>query len=112
VLPFWCIDSTDAEHTYDGLIRALEWLGDVPHEVLVDNQKTAVREHPRGGPVQLHARFLNPAGHYGFVPKACRPARAQTKGKDERMVGYIKHPLVVRNRHFESWAHLNQLAEQ
>lgn len=109
---FWCSDSADAEHTYEGLIRAFEWLGGVPHEVLVDNQKAAVLEHPRGGPVQFHPRFLDLAGHYGFVPKACRPARAQTKGKDERMVGYIKHHFFVRYRHFESWAHLNQLAEQ
>ena len=52
------------------------------------------------------------AGHYGFVPRACRPARAQTKGKDERNVGYVKHHFFVRYRAFESWAHLNQVAEQ
>lgn len=108
---FWCSDSTDAEHTYEGLIRAFEWFGGVPREVLVDNQKAAVLEHPRSGVVQVHPRFLDLAGHYGFVPKACRPARAQTKGKDERMVGYIKHHFFVRYRHFESWAHLNQQAE-
>ena len=45
-------------------------------------------------------------------PRACRPARAQTKGKDERNVGYVKHHFFVRYRAFESWAHLNQLAEQ
>ena len=28
------------------------------------------------------------------------------------MVGYIKHHFFVRYRAFESWAHLNQLAEQ
>ena len=106
---FWCSHSTDAEHTYEGLIRAFEWFGGVPHEVLVDNQKAAVLEHPRGGLVQFQPRFLVLAGHYGFVPKACRPARAQTKGKDERMVGYIKHHFFVRLRRFESWAHLNQV---
>lgn len=52
------------------------------------------------------------AGHYGFTPRACRPYRARTKGKDERMVGYVKHHFFVRYREFESWAHLNQLAEQ
>jgi transposase len=109
---FWCTESADAEHTYEGLIRAFEWFAGVPSEVLVDNQKCAVLEHPRGGPVQFHPRFLDVAGHYGFVPKACRPARAQTKGKDERMVAYIKHHFFVRYRTFESWAHLNQLAEQ
>jgi transposase len=109
---FWCTDREDAEHTYDGLIRSFEWFGGVPAEVLVDNQKAAVLAHPRGGPVQFHPRFVDLAGHYGFMPRACRPARAQTKGKDERMVGYIKQHFFVRYRAFESWAHLNQLAEQ
>lgn len=109
---FWCTDREDAEHTYDGLIRSFEWFGGVPAEVLVDNQKAAVLAHPRGGPARFHPRFVDLAGHYGFVPRACRPARAQTKGKDERMVSYIKHHFFVRYRTFDSWMHLNQLAEQ
>jgi transposase len=109
---FWCTHCEDAAHTYEGLIRSFEWFGGVPGEVLVDNQKATVLDHPRGGPARFHPRFVDLAGHYGFVPRACRPARAQTKGKDERMVGYIKHHFFVRYRAFESWAHLNQLAEQ
>jgi transposase len=109
---FWCTDSQDAEHTYEGLIRSFEYFGGVPEEVLVDNQKAAVLEHKGQGQVQFNERFVDLAGHYGFVPKACRPYRARTKGKDERMVGYIKQHFFVRYRAFESWAHLNQLAEQ
>jgi transposase len=109
---FWCSDSQDAEHTYEGLIRSFEYLGGVPEEVLVDNQKAAVLEHKGGGQVQFNERFVDLADHYGFLPKACRPYRARTKGKDERMVGYIKQHFFVRYRLFESWAHLNQLAEQ
>jgi transposase len=109
---FWATDSEDAEHTYEALVRAFEWFGGVPTEVLVDNQKAAVIAHRRGGDVQFHPRFIDLAGHYGFRPRACRPARAQTKGKDERNVGYVKHHFFVRYRAFASWAHLNQLAEQ
>jgi transposase len=108
---FWNTDREDAEHTYEGLIRAYEWFGGVTAEVLVDNQKSAVLEHRADG-VRFNTRFLDLAGHYGFTPRACRPARARTKGKDERMVAYIKHHFFVRYRAFESWAHLNQLAEQ
>jgi transposase len=108
---FWPTDREDAEHTYEGLIRAFEWLGGVTAEVLVDNQKAAVLEHRPDG-VRFNARFLDVAGHYGFTPRACRPARARTKGKDERMVGYVKHHFFVRYRAFDSWAHLEQLAEQ
>ena len=30
---FWCTDSEDAEHTYDGLIRNFEWFDRVPAKV-------------------------------------------------------------------------------
>jgi len=107
---FWCTDSEDAEHTYEGLVRSFEWFAGVPREVVVDNQKCAVLMH-RPQQVQFHPRFLDLALHYGFRPWACRPGRARTKGKDERNVGYIKHHFFVRYRAFDSWAHLNQLAE-
>jgi transposase len=109
---FWCTDSADAEHTYEGVIISLEYFGGVPDEVLVDNQKSAVLEHPSNGKPVFNERFIDLAGHYGFTPRACKPYRARTKGKDERMVGYIKGNFFVRYRKFESWAHLNQLAER
>ena len=109
---FWCTDSLDAEHTYEGLIRSLEYFGGVTQEVLVDNQKSAVLQASNQGQPRFNERFLDLAAHYGLTPRACRPYRARTKGKDERMVGYIKQNFFVRYRAFESWAHLNQLAEQ
>jgi transposase len=102
----------DAEHTYESLVRAFEYFGGVTDEVLVDNQKSAVIEHRIGQAVRFNPRFLDLAGQYGFRPRACRPYRARTKGKDERMVGYVKHHFFVRYRHFESLAHINQLLEQ
>jgi transposase len=107
---FWCAECNDAEHTYEGIIRAFEHFGGVTKEVLVDNQKSAVVSHRIGEKVRFNERFVDLAGHYGFVPKACRPYRARTKGKDERMVGYIKHNFFVRYRQFESVVHMNQLA--
>jgi transposase len=107
---FWCAARQDAEHTYEGLIRSLEYFGGVPQEVLVDNQKAAVLVH-HGDSLVFNDRFLDLATHYGFTPRACRPYRARTKGKDERMVGYIKQHFFVRYRAFDSWSHLNQLAE-
>ncbi len=108
----WATDSQDAEHTYEALIRSFEYFGGVPADVLVDNQKSAVIEHRIGDAVRFNARFLDLAGHYGFRPRACRPYRARTKGKDERMVHYVKHHFFVRYRSFESLTHVNQLLEQ
>jgi len=93
-------------------VRSFEYLAGVTEEVLVDNQKTAVLEHRAGAAPQFTPRFLDLADYYGFVPHACQPYRARTKGKDERVVGYIKQHFFVRYRSFESWEHLNQLAEQ
>jgi hypothetical protein len=96
----------------------------VPEEVLVDNQKAVVLEHTVRGRPWFNERFLDLASLYGFHPRACKPARARTKGKDERtpalrctqcgacVVGYIKGNFFLRYRSFESWAHLNQLAVQ
>jgi transposase len=109
---FWCTDSQDAEHTYEGIIRSFEYFGGVTKEVLVDNQKCAVLEASNNGKTRFNERFLDLASLYGFTPRACRPYRARTKGKDERMVGYIKQNFFVRYRSFDSWAHLNQLAEK
>jgi len=94
------------------MIRSFEHFGGVPKEVLVDNQKSTVIEHRVRDTVQFNERFLDLAGHYGFIPRACRPYRAQTKGKDERMVGYIKQHFFVRYRSFESLAHMNELAHR
>jgi len=109
---FWCANSQDAEHTYEGIIRSLEYFGGVPEEVLVDNQKSAVLKASNHGKPVFNERFLDLAGHYDFTPRACKPYRAQTKGKDERMVRYIKEHFFVRYRAFESWTHLNQTAER
>ena len=109
---FWCTSSQDAEHTYEGIIRSLEYFGGVPEEVLVDNQKATVLEHKVGQTPRFNERFLDLAGHYGFTARACKPRRARTKGKDERMVGYIKGNFFQRYRSFESWRHLNQLAKK
>jgi hypothetical protein len=109
---FWCTESEDAEHTYEGLVRSFEYFGGIPTEVLVDNQRSAVLHASNTGQPKFNERFVDLVDHYGLSPRACRPYRARTQGKDERMVGYIKHNFFVRYRSFESWAHMNQLAEQ
>lgn len=107
----WCTNSLDAHHTYEGLVRSMEYFGGVTEEVLVDNQKATVLRHPTKG-AEFNPRFLELAAHYGFKPRACRPYRARTKGKTERMVGYVKGNFFVRYRRFENWSHLNQQMEK
>lgn len=99
--------SLDAEHTYEALIQSFEYFGGVPKTVLVDNQKAAVLDWREGRPY-FNPRFRELGKHYGFVPKACRPRRAQTKGKVERIVRYVKENALAGRPAFDSWAELNQ----
>ncbi|MFP1526995.1 DDE-type integrase/transposase/recombinase [Escherichia coli] len=79
----------DAEHTYESLVRAFRYFGGSVKTVLVDNQKAAVLKN-NNGKVVFNSGFLLLADHYGFLPRACRPRRARTKGKVERMVKYLR----------------------
>jgi transposase len=73
------------------------WFGGVPKQVLYDNMKTVVLERDAYGPKQhrFTPGFLDFARHYGFEPRLCRPYRAKTKGKVERMNGYLRGSFYV-----------------
>ncbi len=107
----FAFDRLDAEHLYESVVRAFAYFGGSTAELLVDNPRALVLQHRVGEVVVFNERFLDLCAHYGVRPRACRPYRARTKGKDERMVGYLKHHFFVRYRQFESFAHLNQQLE-
>lgn len=72
-------------------IHAFDYFGGSPQELLHDNLKTAVLTHGAAGPIQWHPRYLDFADYYGFRPRACQPYRAQTKGKVERGIRYLRY---------------------
>lgn len=69
-------------------------LGGVPRQILYDRMKTAVVGEEDGS-VIYNRTLLDLAGHYGFVPKACRPYRAKTKGKVERPFRYVRQDFFL-----------------
>ena len=70
-------------------IRAFEFFGGIPEEILYDNMKTAWNyDDGRWHANRQLARF---AYHYGFVPKRCRIHRPETKGKVERFNQYFEN---------------------
>ena len=71
-------------------MQAFEALGGVPIEILYDRMKTAVTGEDDQGHIIYNRSLLALAGHYRFVPRACRPYRAKTKGKVERPFSYIR----------------------
>lgn len=76
----------------EGLEAAFAYFGGVPSELLFDQMKSVILEdrRPDGGKLLENAEFLRCAAHWGFRIRACRPYRAQTKGKVERPIGYVR----------------------
>ena len=57
----------------------------------------------------MNAEFLRFAAHWGFMPRACRSYRAQTKGKVERPSRYLRDSFFY-GREFVNDEDLNQQA--
>ena len=94
----WCrfYPRQDMATLFDGLEDAFVYFGGVPHELLFDQMKAVITRDLRleGGALIRNAEFLRFAHHWGFTPRACRPYRAQTKGKVERPVRYVRGNFV------------------
>jgi transposase len=110
-------------------IKALEYFGGVPQEILYDNMKTVVLKRDAQGPGQhqFHPTLWDVAKHYGFKPRLCQPYRAKTKGKVERFNRYLRHsfhvPLLTQLKmeglsidmglaNFKVWQWLKDVAHQ
>ncbi len=94
----WCrfYPRQDMRTLIDGLEDAFRTFGGVPQELLFDQMKAVITRDLRleGGALVRNAEFLRFARHWGFTPRACRPYRAQTKGKVERPVRYLRGNFV------------------
>ena len=111
----WCrfYPRQDMRTLVSGLEEAFLAFGGVPQELLFDQMKTVITRDLRleGGALVRNAEFLRFARHWGFTPRACRPYRAQTKGKVERPVRYVRGNLIY-GREFLNDADLDQQTGQ
>jgi transposase len=90
--------------------HAFDWFGGLTEELLYDNPKTVVLKRDREGRViAWNPLFWDFARYYGFTPRLCRPYRAQTKGKVESGVKYVKRSFVL-GQAFPNWEALNSTA--
>jgi transposase len=87
-------------------MAAFAAIGGVPIEILYDRMKTAVTGEDGEGHIVYNRSLLALAQHYGFLPKACKPYRAKTKGKVERPFRYIREDFFL-GRSFRNMEHLN-----
>jgi hypothetical protein len=70
--------------------EAFRQMGGVPEEILYDRMKTVWLGTDERGEIVWHPVFLDFARYWGFTPRLCRPYRAQTKGKVESGVKYVR----------------------
>ena len=74
---------------------AFSAIGGVPIEILYDRMKTAVIGEDADGKIVYNRSLISLGRHYGFIPRACRPYRAKTKGKVERPFSYIRQDFLL-----------------
>jgi transposase len=74
--------------------EAFRQLGGVPEEILYDRMKTVWLSTDERGEIVWHPVFLDFARYWGFKPRLCRPYRAQTKGKIESGVKYVRRNFL------------------
>jgi transposase len=101
----------DMRTLFLGIEEAFVFFGGVTEELLFDQMKTVITRDDRlnGGQLVQNAEFQRFAAHWGFKPRACRPYRAQTKGKVERPVRYVRGNFFY-GRDFLNDADLNDQA--
>jgi transposase len=85
--------------------RAFDYFGGHTKEHLYDRPRTICR--PGDGGVLWNPTFQAFARYWGFDPRLCRPYRAQTKGKVESGVKYLKRNFLV-GRAFVDDLHLGE----
>ena len=90
-------------------VNAFEYLGGVPRRCLYDNAKVVTLGKDEDGQVEWNLRMLDFAMRVGFDIRLCRPYRAQTKGKVESGVKYVRRNMWPSIR-FTDDADLNRQA--
>jgi transposase len=88
-------------------LHAFAALGGVPRRCLYDNTKVVVLGRDEAGEPIWNARFADFAHRLGFTAQLCRPYRAQTKGRVESGVKYVRGNFWPSVR-FSDDADLNQ----
>lgn len=85
--------------------HAFTHFGGRPAELLYDRMRTVTME-PSAGQAKWNPTFESFFKHWGFEPRLCRPYRAQTKGKVESGVKYVKRNFLP-GREFADLADFN-----
>jgi transposase len=83
------------ETTLDRLVHGLDDLGGIPREILTDRDSVFCIGQTSDGKAIFAPEWIDLCGVLDVVPRACRPYRAKTKGKVERMVREAKESFLA-----------------
>jgi transposase len=80
--------------TLERLVQCLDDLGGVPKELLTDRDPVFCIGQTSDGKAILAPEWVDLCQVLDVVPRACRPYRAKTKGKVERLVREVKESFL------------------
>jgi transposase len=106
--PFVTALPTQAQEAFfEGHVRAFDFLEGVPHELVYDNLKVAVKRILEGRNREEQAAFIAFRSHYLFESRFCNPGKAHEKGLTEGLVGYARRNWLVPPPEYATWDDLN-----
>lgn len=79
-------------------LNAFQYFGGVTKEILYDNTKSVVLHRALiSSDSTWNPMFEDFFRHFGFMPRLCKPGKkgAKTKGKVERLIGYVKNNFYL-----------------
>jgi transposase len=82
------------ESFLEGQQKAFEFFGGIPHKVIFDNAKVAVKEG-FGQYAQVQKGYKAFSAHYAFHPIFCNVASGNEKGLVENLVGFSRRNFLV-----------------
>jgi len=96
------------ESFLEGQQKAFEFFDGIPHKVIFDNAKVAVKEG-FGQYAQIQNRYKAFSAHYAFHPLFCNVASGNEKGLVENLVGFSRRNFLVPVPKVKDLAELNIL---
>jgi transposase len=81
--------------TLDRVVRCLDDLGGIPKEILTDRDSVFCIGQTSDGKAIFAPEWIDLCSVLDVVPRACRPYRAKTKGKVERLVREVKESFLA-----------------
>ncbi|MFU0782625.1 MAG: IS21 family transposase [Thermoanaerobacterium thermosaccharolyticum] len=96
------------ESFLEGNVKAFEHFGGVPHKLIFDNARVAVKEG-FGTYAKPQARYHALSAHYAFKMEFCNPGKGNEKGLVENLVGWVRRNILVPVPRVKNINELNQV---